>query len=734
MATVRAIRTLALRSVGGVLVTVALAHPAAAAPFAYIPNGQTGAVSIIDLATNLVVATVPVGLGPSGVAANTLGTRVYVLNALDNTVSVIDAATRTVMATVPVGELGGSAAGLALNREATRVYVANTQDNTLSVLDTASDTLLGAPIAVGNGPLGVAVSPSGAFVYVTNSRGESLSIVDTATRLQVAEIPLGSAARGVAVDPAGGAVYAATRDGLVIVDLSNMLTTSVPMPAAFGVVASPDGARVYVTSDDGHALAVVDATTRMVDGAPIDLGSAASAVSITPDGQLIYVTTSPDSVAVIDAATHTVVSTINVASSLGALGNFITDVPPVAYGQSFLMQQNTASAVVLAAADADGDPLAFSVVAGPAHGTLSGIAPNLTYEPAADYGGPDSFTFTANDGVADSESATVSITVPFSTVTSVTSNMNPSSFGQTITLTSTVTSATRMAGGTVQFFDGESLLGSAALSGGRASLTTTPGAGTRSITAAYSPKGPFAPSTSPMLTQTVNKASGTASLTVSVLTPQYSDVETFRTTFTPSVAGGPAPEKVSYKIGSQIIGEASRDPAGSAYQYTWTGQLLDPDGTTTRQMKPDFRVVTATFIDPNFAVTNPPGKAITIQKEDARVAYTGPKSVSFGGSATGTVVLTASVRDISAAIGDPAWDANAGDIRNAQVAFIDRATNTILGLVPVTGSDPRVGTATYNWSVNLGTARSKSYTIGFIVTYYYNRNNVTDNAVVVVSK
>jgi hypothetical protein len=51
------------------------------------------------------------------------------------------------------------------------------------------------------------------------------------------------------------------------------------------------------------------------------------------------------------------------------------------------------------------------VVTNPSHGTLSGTAPNLTYKPAASYHGTDSFTFKANDGQADSNTATVSITI-----------------------------------------------------------------------------------------------------------------------------------------------------------------------------------------------------------------------------------------------------------------------------------------------------------------------------------
>ena len=47
----------------------------------------------------------------------------------------------------------------------------------------------------------------------------------------------------------------------------------------------------------------------------------------------------------------------------------------------------------------------------PAHGTLSGTAPTSRTRPAADYNGPDSFTFSVSDGSLTSATATVSITV-----------------------------------------------------------------------------------------------------------------------------------------------------------------------------------------------------------------------------------------------------------------------------------------------------------------------------------
>ena len=84
---------------------------------------------------------------------------------------------------------------------------------------------------------------------------------------------------------------------------------------------------------------------------------------------------------------------------------------PVANGQSVTTNEDTAKAITLSASDVDGNGLTFTVVTEPTNGTLSGTAPNLTYTPNANYNGPDSFTFKANDGTEDSNTATVSITV-----------------------------------------------------------------------------------------------------------------------------------------------------------------------------------------------------------------------------------------------------------------------------------------------------------------------------------
>ncbi len=88
-----------------------------------------------------------------------------------------------------------------------------------------------------------------------------------------------------------------------------------------------------------------------------------------------------------------------------------SNMPPQAQDQSVSTNLDTPVDITLAASDPDGDPLTYLVVSNPAYGSLAGAPPEVTYTPAGGYLGPDSFTFKANDGMADSNVATVSITI-----------------------------------------------------------------------------------------------------------------------------------------------------------------------------------------------------------------------------------------------------------------------------------------------------------------------------------
>ena len=85
--------------------------------------------------------------------------------------------------------------------------------------------------------------------------------------------------------------------------------------------------------------------------------------------------------------------------------------PPAADDEVATTDEDTPVDITLAATDAEGDALTYTIVSGPQHGTLSGTGATRTYVPDPDYNGLDSFAFKANDGAADSNTATVVITV-----------------------------------------------------------------------------------------------------------------------------------------------------------------------------------------------------------------------------------------------------------------------------------------------------------------------------------
>ncbi len=84
---------------------------------------------------------------------------------------------------------------------------------------------------------------------------------------------------------------------------------------------------------------------------------------------------------------------------------------PVANPQILLLAPNTAKAVVLSGSSCRSDKITCKVAAKPAHGVLTGTAPNLTYTPEKGFQGMDRFTFTVTDSLTTSPPATVNLLV-----------------------------------------------------------------------------------------------------------------------------------------------------------------------------------------------------------------------------------------------------------------------------------------------------------------------------------
>jgi cysteine-rich repeat protein len=87
------------------------------------------------------------------------------------------------------------------------------------------------------------------------------------------------------------------------------------------------------------------------------------------------------------------------------------DDAPSASDLSATTSENQGVMVSFTATDIDSAVLSYSVVVPPAHGTVTGVPPNVTYTPSLHYFGADSFTYKAFDGVLDSNVATVTLAI-----------------------------------------------------------------------------------------------------------------------------------------------------------------------------------------------------------------------------------------------------------------------------------------------------------------------------------
>jgi Leucine-rich repeat (LRR) protein len=188
------------------------------------------------------------------------------------------------------------------------------------------------------------------------------------------------------------------------------LTSNRPPVAANDSYAT--GQDTPLTIDAAHGLLANDSDP---DGNSLTVGSIASVspgsqLALNPDGSFTYT----------PAASFSGVDTFTYQASDGQLLSNPASVTitvshnnhaPVAANQTVSTTQGVAAAITLSATDADNDPLTYAVASTPAHGTLSGTAPNLTYTPNSGYSGADSFTYKANDGQADSNIATVTLQV-----------------------------------------------------------------------------------------------------------------------------------------------------------------------------------------------------------------------------------------------------------------------------------------------------------------------------------
>jgi len=264
-----------------------------------------------------VIATIPVGLNPAGIALTPDNHYAYVANNNNDgipggdTVSVIDLATNTVIKTISDASFNQPYT-VTINAAGTRAYVTNSAGATITIIDIATNTVVGT-IGGFDGPSGMVITPDGTTAYVNNyggpilgsGNGMTVRVVNLNTNLIVgAAITVGQAPASLAITPDGAFVYVINYvDGFprtgtisIIQTSTNAVVGTIPgFSGPFAIAITPNGKYAYVTNFGsnnflpfGTTVSVVNLQNNTVVATPT-VGTQPSGVAITPDGLLAYV-------------------------------------------------------------------------------------------------------------------------------------------------------------------------------------------------------------------------------------------------------------------------------------------------------------------------------------------------------------------------------------------------------------------------------------------------------------
>ncbi|MCX7110621.1 MAG: Ig-like domain repeat protein [Proteobacteria bacterium] len=213
------------------------------------------------------------------------------------------------------------------------------------------------------------------------------------------------------------------------------------------------------------------------------------------------------------------------------------------------------------------------------------------------------------------------------TTTSLSSSLNPAQFGQSVTLTAAVNPSA--ATGSVTFKDGGSDLGTTPLSNGSATYVNSAlSAGSHSLTAVYAGDAVYSGSTSPVLTQTINKSNTTTGLLSSLNPSNVGDSVTFTATVTPAATGTVNFFDGASSLGSGTLNGSSQatvsTSALTAGSHSITGVYSGNAAYNTSTSSALTQTVNASAVAITVA-TNPAGLTITADGSD----YTGPQTFNW---------------------------------------------------------------------------------------------------------
>ena len=268
--------------------------------YAYVTNGGSNTVTVLDVVNVRLDREVPVGPNPVAVTASPTRNEVYVVNSGNGAnlgfVSIINAENNAVTGNIQVHRRPVS---IDVDATGDRAYVANAGSNTISMLDLKERRVI-ATIGAGEEPVQARPTPDGKTVVVPNRRGNSVSLVDPATRGVRAYFTGCPAASNAVVLPDSSKAFVACSGGHQVMAIALARPDAHPaqpdrMEALLDVgrapvqlALKPDGGEVFVSNSQSNSISEIVTTTNDVGGAYI-MGDDPVRGLVSRDNSLLYV-------------------------------------------------------------------------------------------------------------------------------------------------------------------------------------------------------------------------------------------------------------------------------------------------------------------------------------------------------------------------------------------------------------------------------------------------------------
>ena len=268
--------------------------------YAYVTNGISNTVSVLDVVNVRLDREVQVGQNPVAVATSNTRNEAYVVNAGTLTgqgsLTIINAENNTVVATVP---LHRQPISIDLDPSGEHAYIANTGSNTISVIDLKARREI-AQIGVGKEPVEARVAPDGKTLVVPNRGGDSVSLVDVTTRRVRSFFAGCPGALDAVVLPDSSKTFVACSGGHQVMSIGLARPLAHPaqpdrleamMDVGRGPVQlalKPDGGEVFTSNSLSNSISEISTTTDDVGGAYL-IGDHPVRGLVSRDNSLLYV-------------------------------------------------------------------------------------------------------------------------------------------------------------------------------------------------------------------------------------------------------------------------------------------------------------------------------------------------------------------------------------------------------------------------------------------------------------